>query len=106
MELIYPPVVDPKRTLGGVFSIQAGEAYDTIFLGGLRLGWVSTVQDKDITHWVFTPQSSQENPFPYRGSYPEIWQDILTLIVNDTDLAIELTIQTQRKTNPEAYANG
>jgi hypothetical protein len=38
-----------------------------------------------------------ENPFPARDSYAELWQDILTLIANDLDLAIELTIKVNHK---------
>jgi hypothetical protein len=97
MELIYPPITDPTRTLNKVFSIQAGELYDTIFLGKIRLGWVAVTEDSNQKHWIFTPEASQENPFPNRDSYAEVWQDILTLISNDIDLAIELTIKVQNK---------
>jgi len=99
MTLIYPPVSDTTRTLKDVFSISAGDLYDTIYLGDIRLGWVATIVERNLDYWIFTPETNQENPFPARDSYGEVWQDILTLIANDMDLAVEFAIRVNNKVN-------
>jgi len=94
----YPALVSPERSMVGIFTIEnTAHDYDTIFLGdasGIALGYV-TQDFSDL--FVFTPATEVENPFPARGSYAELWQDILTLIANDLDLAIELTIKVNQK---------
>lgn len=95
MQISYPQVTNEQRTLLGIFTIENTDRdYDTIYLGDIEIGYAT--QDSD-GKFVFIPTTEVENPFPQRESYAELWQDIVTLIANDLDLAIEFTIKAQHK---------
>lgn len=94
MEISYPALTDSSRNLIGIFTIENAHLdYDIIHLGEIEIGYV-TQGEKG---WCFTPIAEVDSPFPLRDSYAEVWQDIITLIANDIDLAIEFTIRAQHK---------
>ena len=94
LDIEYPAVIDESRTLVGVFSLEYYDPdLDKICLGKLEIGFVQENGDK----FEFYPIDQIEKPYPARQSYAEVWQDILTHIANDLDLAIEFTIAVQNK---------
>ena len=94
MDIEYPAVIDESRTLVGVFSLEYYDSdLDKICLGKLEIGFVQ----EEENCFEFYPIDQIDNPYPARQSYAEVWQDILTHIANDIDLAIEFTIAVHNK---------
>lgn len=106
LDIKYPEIDNKNRTLEGIFTIETNPQYDTILLGdeetGIELGFVTS--HKDGTFY-FCSVYEVEHPYPRRSSYAEVWQDILTLIVNEFDLMVEMAILANRKVNPSHDAN-
>lgn len=102
MNISYPAVIDETRTLLGVFSIEYwSEDLDEIRLGKHQIGFVQA-EDNVFT---FYPHTDINNPYPDRESYEAVWQDIITHIANNLDLAIEFTIKVQQKTKGDPNDN-
>ena len=94
MDIEYPAVIDESRTLVGVFSLEYYDSdLDKICLGKLEIGFVQ----EEENCFEFYPIDQIDNPYPARQSYAEVWQDILTHIANDIELAIEFTIAVHNK---------
>lgn len=92
MQITYPQATDNAPNMVGIFTIEAShESYDTIKLGDIEIGSVS-ISGADF--WFTTIDNTI---YPTRGSYEAVWQDILTVIANDLDLAIEFTIRVNHK---------
>lgn len=98
LQVNYPKIENPKRSLDGIFIIETTKHYDTILLGdddkSIELGFISKHPSKGF---YFSSVYEVELPFPNRESYAECWQDVLTLIVNEFDLMVELAVLSSRK---------
>lgn len=94
MITLPPPVAG--RSLVGIFKITRLSSSDEVRLGEFLIGTIDTkVVSPTITEYSFKPVN-QTVPYPRRNSYTECWFDILTMIANDQDLAIEFTIRVNR----------
>jgi hypothetical protein len=88
-----PPAVDGK-SLVGVFKIKRYATYDEVKLAtNIKIGVIHTINDE----FQFQAVDSK-TPEPLRDSYEACWFDILVLIANDRDLAIELAVLAQKAT--------
>ena len=88
-----PPAKDGK-SLVGLFKIRRYETYDEIHLAtNIRIGFIQTINDSFQFQAV-----DRKTPEPVRDSYEACWFDILVLIANDKDLAIELAVLAQKAT--------
>jgi len=101
--ITLPPAVD-GRNLVGVFSIRRNEWADDIRLGSMLIGDIQTIttwqtrgkEQVEVIEYCFTPANEIE-PFPLRTTYEACWFDILTLVANNQDLAIEFTVRVHNK---------
>ena len=102
LNISYPAITDEKRTLLGVFSIEYwAEDLDEIRLGKHQIGYVQAEEDV----YSFYPHTDINKPYPARQSYEAVWQDIITHIANDLELAIEFTIKVQQKVKGDTNDN-
>lgn len=89
-----PPAIAGK-SLVGIFKINRERTFDEIYLKtGIKLGYITTNEDNQF---IFNPIDS-DTPDTPRESYEAVWFDILVMIANDQDLAIEFAVLAQRAT--------
>lgn len=94
-----PPAIAGK-SLVGVFKIKREHSFDEVYLStGIRLGFITTNAENKFQ---FHPVDSETSDTP-RESYEAVWFDILVMIANDKDLAIEFAVLAQKATlkNPK-----
>lgn len=100
MNVDYPAITDDNRTMIGVFSIEYfDDSLDQIMVGSKSIGFI---QEEDGVFNLY-PDSDINNPYPNRKSYEAVWQDVITHIANNLELAIEFTIKVQQKTKGDNY---
>jgi hypothetical protein len=90
-----PPAVDGK-SLVGVFIIKRHLSFDEVSLAtGITLGVIHINDDT----YQFQPHGQEADPI--RESYEATWFDVLVMIANDKDLAIEFAVLAQKASKPK-----
>jgi len=103
LQVEYPPT-DKILDFTQVFTIEADENFDTVFLGsidnGYLVGYVGFSGDKFQFRMV-----DNHIEFPARNSYEEVFFDMFRLIANDPEFAHEFAIVATRKFMSEELDN-
>lgn len=90
------PKTDGFMDLTEIISIEAGDNFDTIYLGPISknwvIGYVGFVQDS----FMFKMANAHYD-FPLRNSYEEVFLDVFTLMANDPDFSQEFAVLATRK---------
>lgn len=95
LQVEYPPT-DRILDFTQVFTIEADENFDTIFLGSIEDGYLVGYVGFHGNQFQFRMHDNYIE-FPARNSYEEIFFDIFRLIANDPDFAQEFAIIATRK---------
>lgn len=96
------PQSDTQLNLGGILSIEADHAFDTIYLGSPRLynclGYIGHIEG----NYLFKTHDT-DHDFPPRSSYQEALLDLFIYIANDPDHAQEFAVLSMRKVLDSPY---
>jgi hypothetical protein len=95
LQVDYPPT-DLILDFTQVFTIQADDNFDTVFLGSIESGYLVGYVGFSGNKFQFRMVDNSIE-FPQRNSYEEIFFDIFRLIANDPDFAQEFAVIATRK---------
>ena len=99
MQYEIPPTTTALN-LCGIFRIHRAPNCDDIYLGEKLVGSIYELPEYQSSamyslKYEFMP-FNLDHVFTARDSYEEVWLDILTELANDSDLAVEFTIQVTK----------
>jgi hypothetical protein len=101
LQVDYPKATN-QLNLSGIFSIEADDQFDTIFLGDKKsqtcLGYIGNIDGS----YLFKPYDA-EHKFDPKPTYQDCLLDVFIFIANDPDHAHELAVLTLRKVLDSEY---
>lgn len=103
LQVEYPPT-DKILDFTKVFTIEADENFDTVFLGSIESGYLVGYVGFSGDKFQFRMHDNYIE-FPARNSYEEVFFDMFRLIANDPEFAQEFAIVATRKFMAEELDN-
>lgn len=101
LQVDYPQATD-QLNLSGIFSIEADDQFDTIFLGSPQnnvcLGYIGNINGS----YLFK-SADTDHQFEPKPTYQDCLLDVFILIANDPDFAQEFAVLTLRKVLDSEY---
>jgi hypothetical protein len=96
------PKATTQLNLSGIFSIEADDQFDTIFLGDKNsqvcLGYIGYINGQ----YLFKPYDT-EHEFEPKATYQDCLLDVFIFIANDPDHAQEFAVRSLRKVLDSDY---
>ena len=94
------PATSSALNLCGIFRIHRAPNCDDVYLGEKLVGSIYELPDYSDSsafrhRYEFMP-FNLDHVFQSRNTYEEVWLDVLTELANDSDLAVEFTIQVTK----------